>query len=210
MAALGRTAETAARRVEPSCEEHADRRSIHGSPEFSRTSASGEEFVERFEARGGIGKRPQTTGRFRVARRRTRGLGEEPTGSSREWRREAVPLRGPAVTLPPELATPFGLVLHELATNATKHGALSKEKGVGLISWSTQAGNEHPILKFEWKERNGPPVKTPKRSGFGSVLIEKGLPEASVDLQYLREGVVCTIEVPFERARERWGSNQVP
>ena len=47
-------------------------------------------------APGGIGKRPQTTGRFRVARRRTRGLGEEPTGSSREWRREAVPLRGPA------------------------------------------------------------------------------------------------------------------
>ena len=66
-----------------------------------------------------------------------------------------------------------------------------------MISWSTQAGNEHPILKFEWKERNGPPVKTPKRSGFGSVLIEKGLPEASVDLQYLREGVVCTIEVPL-------------
>jgi two-component system, chemotaxis family, CheB/CheR fusion protein len=115
-----------------------------------RTSASGEEFVERFEGRLAAlanAHRLLVDSEWRGAELRVLARSQL-EAHARRFRFE-----GPPVTLPPELATPFGLVLHELATNATKHGALSKEKGVVLISWSTQAGNEHPILKFEW--RNG-------------------------------------------------------
>jgi two-component system CheB/CheR fusion protein len=91
---------------------------------------------------------------------------------------------------------------HELATNAAKYGALSTEEGSVAILWSTMPGNDHPSLKFVWREQNGPPVKVPEGSGFGSILIERGLPEATVKHEFLPEGVVCRIEVPLREASE--------
>jgi two-component sensor histidine kinase len=108
-----------------------------------------------------------------------------------------VTLAGPDVTLPPILATSLGLVLHELLTNATKYGALSAPQGVVELSWGLAGdGNERRVL-LTWKERGGPPVTPPDHEGFGSALIERSLPGATVERRYKPEGLVCTIDLPL-------------
>jgi two-component system CheB/CheR fusion protein len=106
-------------------------------------------------------------------------------------------LEGDAVTLSSDLATPFGLILHELATNAAKYGALSSNHGYIRLSWEVLNGNNGRQLRVVWRECDGPPVKMPKKNGFGSLLIEKSLPGATVQHQYLPDGVLCTIEFPL-------------
>ncbi|MDO9712215.1 PAS domain S-box protein [Paracraurococcus lichenis] len=78
-------------------------------------------------------------------------------------------LSGPAVRLSPEAVQPMAMVLHELATNATKYGALSLPAGHVVLSWDTVGtGNG---LRLVWQERGGPPVQAPTRRGFGSRLL---------------------------------------
>ena len=86
-----------------------------------------------------------------------------------------VRMSGPPLLLGAEASHTFGLVLHELATNAAKYGALSTEDGHLDISWkrATDRGRLEAIV--EWKESGGPPVSPPRRRGFGSVLIEQSL-----------------------------------
>ncbi len=108
---------------------------------------------------------------------------------------------GPA-TLPADLATPFGLVLHELATNAAKHGALSQPGGSVTLRWSMTSRNKTPTLAVVWEETGGPPVQPPKASGFGGVLIENGLPHAVVRREFRSEGLVCTMEIPVPESSE--------
>jgi two-component system CheB/CheR fusion protein len=109
-------------------------------------------------------------------------------------------IEGSAVTLPPDLASPVGLVLHELATNAAKYGALSQAGGKLSLSWSTDQRNDQRVLKFVWREVDGPEVKKPDRVGFGSSLIEWGIPDAVVRREFLSDGVVCTMEFPLKEA----------
>ncbi len=94
------------------------------------------------------------------------------------------------------------MAVHELATNATKYGALSVPAGTVAITWTVTPGDTpHPTLR--WRERNGPPVATPTRRGFGTRLIERGLAQdlgGSVRLTYAPEGVVCTMDVPLGNA----------
>lgn len=113
-----------------------------------------------------------------------------------------VRIEGRALTLPPDLATPFGLVLHELATNAAKYGSLSNEKGTVELTWRTTSGNAQRLLTVEWRECGGPPVTKPEATGLGSLLIESGLPNATVRREFNPEGVVCTIELPVPEAAE--------
>jgi PAS domain S-box-containing protein len=81
---------------------------------------------------------------------------------------------GPDVMLNSRAAQTFALLLHELATNATKHGALSlQDKGRVDVHWSIDGKAEEAGLKFQWQERDGPPVVVPARKGFGSMLLEK-------------------------------------
>jgi two-component sensor histidine kinase len=68
----------------------------------------------------------------------------------------------------------FALLLHELATNAAKYGALSRpDKGRVDIHWSIEGKAEDARFKFQWRERDGPPVVAPTRKGFGSILLDK-------------------------------------
>ncbi|HMF25597.1 MAG TPA: chemotaxis protein CheB [Pseudolabrys sp.] len=106
-------------------------------------------------------------------------------------------IEGETVVLPADLATPFGLVLHELATNAAKYGSLTKAKGTVSLSWKVTKRNDESILTVIWKESGGPVVKPPARTGFGNTLIEKGIPNASVTREYRQDGLVCTIEFPL-------------
>ncbi len=115
----------------------------------------------------------------------------------RDHDRGRITLSGGPVRLPPAVAMPFGLVLHELASNATKYGALSNETGRVALSWhlddATRNGPRR--LTVIWQESGGPPVPHDLRSGFGSTLIERGIPGAKVRHEFRPEGVVCTIEL---------------
>jgi two-component system CheB/CheR fusion protein len=117
-------------------------------------------------------------------------------------------IEGEAVTLPADLATPFGLVLHELATNAAKHGALSRPGGTVMLRWSMAIRNKIPTLTVVWSETGGPPVQPPKTSGFGGVLIENGLPQAVVRREFRPEGLVCTMEIPVPEASDNGAVGQ--
>lgn len=168
-----------------------------------RTSATGEAFVERFKGRlDALANAHKLLfdsdwhGAELGALIRTQ-LQAHALGDG-----ERIRVEGQTVMLPPELATPFGLVIHELATNAIKYGALSNNSGTVSISWLIKLGNDYPLLRFEWREQGGPPVNAPKRSGFGTVLIEKGLPDATVAHEYLPEGFVCKIVVPLHELRD--------
>jgi two-component sensor histidine kinase len=79
-------------------------------------------------------------------------------------------LAGPPLVLNDKAAQTFALVLHELATNALKHGAWSVSNGAVAVDWHILE-EDPPHLVFTWREQNGPLAAPPKRPGFGSVLI---------------------------------------
>jgi two-component system CheB/CheR fusion protein len=106
-------------------------------------------------------------------------------------------LDGPPVALPADIAMPFGLVLHELATNAAKHGALAQADGRIELRWSVAGENHQRILDLQWQESGGPPVQAPTRSGLGSALIERGIPGATVAREFRADGLLCTLRVPL-------------
>ena len=107
-------------------------------------------------------------------------------------------ITGERVLLPATLAVPIGLVLHELGTNAAKHGALSVPRGYVTLSWKSTNGTEDRRVQLEWREHNGPPVVAPVRRGFGSTLIERGLADAEVDRRFEPTGVVCVITIKLQ------------
>jgi two-component system, chemotaxis family, CheB/CheR fusion protein len=106
-------------------------------------------------------------------------------------------LEGPLVDLSSELATPMSLLLHELATNAAKYGALSKPTGKVLLKWELVDGGQGRRVNLQWRESGGPPVRKPERMGFGSYLINNGLADARVDRDFRADGLVCTVEIPL-------------
>lgn len=86
---------------------------------------------------------------------------------------ERVSLVGPPVKLSPQAVHAFGMVLHELATNACKYGALSDEAGHVEIRWSHDAAGD--ALVFTWQEMGGPPVRAPRSRGFGTIALRRML-----------------------------------
>ena len=75
----------------------------------------------------------------------------------------------------PRMSLALAMALHELATNAVKYGALSNKVGTVEVSWTLPNGATPPRLTLRWAESGGPPVKAPRRRGFGSRLIERSL-----------------------------------
>lgn len=103
---------------------------------------------------------------------------------------------GPDVVLAADLALPLSLILHELATNATKYGSLSVEEGKVTISWKEEDGR----VVLLWQESGGPAVATPSRRGFGSVLIERAFPaaaQATSNAEFHPEGLVFRLSFRF-------------
>jgi PAS domain S-box-containing protein len=92
----------------------------------------------------------------------------------------------------------FSLALHELATNAAKYGALSNESGRVEIFWTIAGGGKDDILKFNWRERGGPPAKVPNRHGLGTLLLRETFTDVRID--YLAEGLTCEIDLLIGRA----------
>ena len=112
-------------------------------------------------------------------------------------------LEGEPLVLPAELATPFGLVLHELATNAAKHGSLSNPDGGIELRWRIIASDGTRDLELTWREWGGFVTGPPGRPGFGSTLIEVAIPNANVERKFLENGLICTIRVSLPPARQK-------
>ena len=84
---------------------------------------------------------------------------------------------GPAVTLEPRVAVQMALVLHELAANARRHGALARPGGGVVVGWQVAAGPDGRRLRLDWREQGGPPAPADPGTGtgFGFTLIERSL-----------------------------------
>ncbi|MFN3889081.1 MAG: PAS domain S-box protein [Beijerinckiaceae bacterium] len=109
---------------------------------------------------------------------------------------------GPKVRLPQQFAVPLALALHELATNAAKHGSLSSPNGRVDLTWTATRGPRNK-LRILWRESGGPAVAPPSSTGFGSTLIERGMPGARVERRFEPGGLVCSIEIDITPARRR-------
>jgi PAS domain S-box-containing protein len=105
-----------------------------------------------------------------------------------------VSVSGPPLVLGPEASHTFGLILHELATNAAKYGALSNEDGHLSIKWKRGSSPDGAEIMVTWEETGGPPVSPPERRGFGSVLIEQSLAYSlggKAEIEYRPEGLLA-------------------
>jgi PAS domain S-box-containing protein len=113
-----------------------------------------------------------------------------------------VTIRGTDVALPPAKIQAVARVLHELATNAAKYGALSNPGGRVSVSWDRKPDGKGTNLILVWRELGGPPVASEVQSSYGIDLIRNLIPHelgGMVDLMFPAEGVTCKIEFPLEQ-----------
>jgi two-component sensor histidine kinase len=97
--------------------------------------------------------------------------------------------------LEPNAAQSVAVILHELATNAAKYGALTAPNGQVVLEWSHEADGQ---LTLRWKELGGPPVRQPTRKGFGRRVIEQMIAQqkGNAHFDWRGEGLVCEITLP--------------
>jgi PAS domain S-box-containing protein len=109
---------------------------------------------------------------------------------------------GPAVLIPADKVASWSMALHELGTNALKHGAFKTDTGKVKIVWDSP---QHGRLRFRWSEHGGPPVTEPRHRGFGSRLIENLGRELTGSTNMLFEpgGLICTIDAPVHTTPNR-------
>lgn len=108
-------------------------------------------------------------------------------------------LRGPTIDLAARGTLALSMLLHELATNALKYGALSNDVGLVRIDWRVDRdASRDGELVVEWRESGGPAVSPPPRTGFGSRLITAGFSESGeVQMEFLPSGLVTTVRAPL-------------
>ena len=115
---------------------------------------------------------------------------------------ERMRMAGPRVPLSPRLAVVLSMIVHEIATNAAKYGALSNDTGTVKVDWEVLEESDGRKLRLIWTEAGGPPVSAPVQRGFGSRLIERSTRdqlggEATVD--FLPRGVIYTVSCALDR-----------
>ncbi len=109
---------------------------------------------------------------------------------------ERLVMEGPDLMLPPKVSVSLAMAIHELATNATKYGSLTRDEGTVSIRWR----NEDDRLRLTWKEYGGPHVSLPTKRGFGTRMIERGLAAelgGEVRIHYDSDGVRCEVDAPM-------------
>ena len=118
-----------------------------------------------------------------------------------------VKFNGPNILLMPKLALMMALLVHELATNAAKYGALSNPTGTVSISWSVLDS----ILEFHWSETGGPTVSQPTRKGFGLQLLSRALDQfnGTAELKFRPAGLAPGAHVfkTAERSKRKTGTH---
>jgi two-component sensor histidine kinase len=112
-------------------------------------------------------------------------------------------IEGASIDVTPKQALGLRLIMHELATNAVKHGALSTSTkgGTVYLSWQTEQPGDHGRrTRLRWEERGGPAIEMPRRSGFGARLIKSTCEydlEGEARLDYATGGLICEIVFPI-------------
>jgi two-component sensor histidine kinase len=111
-----------------------------------------------------------------------------------------IDLHGPSLNVTPTAAQNLALSIHELATNASKYGALSVPAGKVSLTWAVLRGDKgDDRIRLAWVETGGPPVQKPRRQGFGHIVINKMIAQAldaDVELAFAPEGVTWTLHMP--------------
>jgi PAS domain S-box-containing protein len=111
---------------------------------------------------------------------------------------------GPDLMLNPRAVEQIGIALHELATNAVKHGALSVPNGQVSVSWKLVLdGGSDDHLKIVWHEHGGPACAPPESEGFGHLVVRKLVPtalEGRARLEFPQEGLRWTLELPLKNS----------
>jgi two-component sensor histidine kinase len=123
----------------------------------------------------------------------------------RPYREDQVTLKGQDIEIGPRHALSFGMVFHELATNAVKYGALSAPSGKVDVNWRAEQVEDGEILVVEWRETAGPSVAAPGRRGFGSRLIAMSVEHTlggTVQTTYAAAGLTCVLRVPLVKPRQ--------
>jgi two-component system, chemotaxis family, CheB/CheR fusion protein len=116
---------------------------------------------------------------------------------------------GPRLTLRTQTGVALTMILHELATNAAKYGALSTPNGTLDVNWQRENSGGQPQIRLRWIEAGGPPVKTPSRRGFGSELIERSTTHelhGQAILDYREEGLHGELTFPWDESSPPGGS----
>lgn len=116
-----------------------------------------------------------------------------------DWRGQRLTIEGPDLMLKPRAALSLGIIVHELATNAAKYGALRVPSGQVSVRWRI-AEDERPRLVLTWRESGGPPVAEPERIGFGRVMIERGLTHelrGQASMRFEPGGLHCILTIPL-------------
>ena len=127
------------------------------------------------------------------------GLAQEELAAYSPGRETRVQIDGPSVLLEPNAAQAIAVILHELATNAAKYGALSVPNGQVRTEWSHEQNGQ---LVLRWTEKGGPPVEPPTRRGFGARVMEnmvRGQFKGELKFDWHPEGLACEIVLPSVR-----------
>jgi two-component sensor histidine kinase len=110
-------------------------------------------------------------------------------------------IAGPDITMSPKCAVSLGMAIHELTTNAVKHGALSTKGGSLRVTWQISPSENE--VAMSWIETGGPTVRPPQHTGFGRFLLERALASdlnGKVKLDFTKkEGLHCLIAFPLDR-----------
>ncbi|MEX2630289.1 MAG: HWE histidine kinase domain-containing protein [Tistlia sp.] len=121
---------------------------------------------------------------------------------------EQVRIQGPTLVLAPKAAQSFSLALHELATNAAKHGSLTRRGGRVSAIWELDETGSEPLVRFEWIEHGGAAPAPPTADGFGMTVLKRMVPKdlgADSELSFTADGLSYRIAIPlgqFVAARE--------
>ena len=113
---------------------------------------------------------------------------------------DRITLQGPQIYLKPSMAQGFALVVHELATNSAKHGALTSPGGTVAVRWSLLDEATPGAIDFSWQERGGPPAQQPTHRGFGSLLLKSAVASVSPPrFEYAPEGFAYSLNATLPK-----------
>ncbi len=117
-----------------------------------------------------------------------------------------IEIRGGKLPLDPKQAQSMAFVLHELATNAVKHGALSQPNGRVTLDWTPVDGTDN--WSVVWRESGGPPVVVPRKGGFGLTVLQLAATDmgAQVESNFNQDGLICVITGPFGKGHSSFAS----
>ncbi|MDD9911265.1 MAG: GAF domain-containing protein [Ahrensia sp.] len=125
-------------------------------------------------------------------------IAEDTTSAVLEPYGKRIRIQTPQPPIPANAATPLALILHELATNSVKYGALSTQRGFIDIEWAV----DHDMISMDWREFEGPAIEGPPiKTGFGRRLIEGVLAEidGTIEREWLHTGLHAVVSFPAGR-----------